>query len=103
MVFLLYITTQEGLNTSNFNQASVVIIFQCIVNVTHTPVSTQSSDNMGKKLSQNREMGKKAALGILRTLVYTQFTIVTDNGVTSRVNRGRPNLIRKGETHVPLS
>ena len=56
MVFLLYITTQEGLNTSNFNQASVVTIFQCIVNVTHTPVSTQSSGNMGNKLSQNREM-----------------------------------------------
>ena len=90
MVFLLYITTQEGLNTSNFNQASVVSIFQCIVNVTHTPVSTQSSDNMGNKLSQNSEMGRSCSEYSQDT--STQFTmIVTDNGVTSKINRGRPN------------
>ena len=68
---------RSAFNTSNFNQASVVIICQCIVNVTHTPVSTQSSDNMGKKLSQNREMGKSCSGYSQDT--SAQFTIVTDN------------------------
>ena len=86
LVFLLYISTQEGLNTSSFNQSSVATIFQCIVNATHTPVSTQSSGNMGKKLSQNREMGRSCSEYSQDT--STQFTIVTDNGVTPKVNRG---------------
>ena len=88
MVFLLYITTQEGLNTSNFDQVSVVTIFSAL-SMLHTPVSTKSSGNMGKKLSQNMEMGKSCSEYSQDT--STQFTIVTDNGVTSKVNRGRPN------------
>ena len=73
-------------NTSNFNQASMVIIFKFIVNVTRTPVSTQSSGNMGKKLSQNREIGKSCSGYSQDT--STQFTIVIDNG---KISRGRPN------------
>ena len=75
---------------TSFNQASVVIIFQCIVNATCTPVSTQSSDNMGKKLSQNREKWVKAALGILRTLksVHVHFDL-RKLQITSAMNIAR--------------
>ena len=50
---------------------------------------------MGKKLSQNREVGKSCSEYSQDT--STQFTIVIDNGVTSKINRGKTQLIGERE------
>ena len=51
----------------DFQQPLVVTILQSIINITHSPVSTQSLSYIGQEPSQNREMGGSCS-SILRLL-----------------------------------
>ena len=85
----------------DFQQPLVVTILQSIINITHSPVSTQSLSYIGQEPSQNREMG--GSCSEYSQVTGAVITSVTNNGVTFEVNNTGMHIlcvVTKRATHI---